>query len=73
MKATLTFDLFVPEDREAFALANRAGKLDSAVHEFREYLRALAKYDSKRVEKLAPGDLLEEIRTYFHDMFVEEA
>jgi hypothetical protein len=56
MKATLEFNL--PEEREEFEIALRAGKLQAALSEFENFLRAQLKYgelpeaEYKRVEMI---------------------
>jgi hypothetical protein len=43
-KATITYDLDLPEDHEEFELANNARKYHSILWEFDQYLRDKIKY-----------------------------
>jgi hypothetical protein len=46
--ATLTFQL--PEEGEEHQLALNAGKMDSIIRDFDEYLRGLLKYDPRGLD-----------------------
>lgn len=73
MKATLTFTL--PEEQEEFALAMKAGKLESAKWEFEQVLRSAYKYGSlndKSVEEFKPEEVVEILRSKFFECFNED-
>jgi hypothetical protein len=60
MKAYLSFRL--PEEREEFELAQRAGAAEIVLEDIDDYLRDLFKYENKELISI------EELRTFIHDL-----
>jgi hypothetical protein len=71
MKAKLEFDL--PEEREEFETAVKAGKVESALLEFANWLRAEYKYGPNKypnfdgVEQELDSHTISVVRGKFHD------
>lgn len=67
-KAKLEFDLSDPDAAQDFKLVNAAVNMKIVIDEFRNYLRAKAKYENhpEEIEKV-----LEQIRTQFYDLINE--
>ena len=51
-KATITYDLDLPEDHEEFELANNAGKYYSVLWDLDQYLRNKTKYADEHTPEL---------------------
>ena len=61
-KATLTYDLDLPEDLEEFELVNNARKYYSVIWDLDQYLRNFVKYPSDHEDSILT-DTMAKVRT----------